>query len=212
MNEDQNPNPQPSNEPTPGQAIPYQRFKAVNDKYRAALAELEQLRAGNAAPAATGDTTEGGDDGGNTPTPAPAPATPPAGNIRNRPASGSGPNPSGSVANNDGQPDYRAQYEAASAELAAMKIARSRDRAALAVGLPLELSDKLAGNTDAEIRADAERLARYVGNRPKAPNLNGSTPSGTDPGFSLSQIENAVFYDQHRDAIHAAFARGAIRK
>jgi hypothetical protein len=215
VNEDQNPQP---NEPTAGQNVPYSRFKQVNDRLKVATAELEALRAGNgnAAPAATGNTDGNGNEGGNTPppaaTPAPAPAsaTPPApvGNIVNRPVSG----PNGSVAIPNATPDYKGMYEAAQAELSAMNLARLQDRTALAVGLPLELAPKLAGATEQEIRQDAERLARYVGNRPKAPNLNGSTPSGTDPGFSLAQIEDSAFYNANHAAIHAAFARGAIRR
>lgn len=40
-------NPEAGNEP---RAVPYRRFKEVNDKYRATLAELEALRAGSRSP------------------------------------------------------------------------------------------------------------------------------------------------------------------
>jgi hypothetical protein len=202
----------PPNDPTAGQAVPYSRFKAVNDKFRAALAELDALKAGNAAPnhGDGGDTDGQGNDGGTTPPPAPVaiqPAAPASGNLRNLPVS----NPSGGVANTDATPDYQAMYETAHAELTALNLARLQDRTALAVGLPLELAPKLAGTTEQEIRADAERLRRYVGTRPQAPNINGSTPSSNDPGFTLSQIEDSTFYNAHRGDILAAFTRGAIR-
>lgn len=98
---------------TPQQSIPYARFKSVNDKYRAALTELATLRQAQqgSTPAVIDDNPPAA-----TPTPSPTPV----------------PNPEPST-------DYRAQYEAAQAELAGMKLSRLRDRACVAHGIPLDL-------------------------------------------------------------------------
>lgn len=44
--------------------------------------------------------------------------------------------------------------------------------------IPYELSHKLSGETEEEIRKDAESLAKFVGTTHQAPNFNPETPPG----------------------------------
>ena len=113
------------------------------------------------------------------------------------------------VANQDGE-DFRAKYEAAAAELAAMKRARLQDRAAVLVGLPLELADKIAGDTEADILADARRMLRFVAAGTPAPNIDGPTGGTPRPTFSKAQISDPAFFAKHRDEIMRAMGEGRI--
>ncbi len=150
-------------------AVPYQRFKAVNDKYRAALAELETARQ-------TKDTE--GNDG-------------------------------------DGE-DWKAKHDAAQAELSALKRARLQDRAALEHGIPLDIAQKIEGDDEASIMADAKRLAQYMGDmqrRPLAPKIDGDTPSDAPrhPGrIDLESIRDPAFYNANREAIWQAVKQGRL--
>lgn len=111
----------------------------------------------------------------------------------------------------DGGPDYKALYETAKQENDRLTRARLQDRAALAHGIPLEMSSRIAGETEQEINADAAQMARYVGQRPIAPNIDGSTPGQSRVSVDL----NAALHDQHlyeanRDAIFAALKAGRL--
>jgi len=175
--------PQPTGDDAPQQTIPYSRFKSVNDKYRAALAELETLKA-QQAPTPTGDN-------------------PPA---ANPPANPTVPNPVPSA----DTPDYKTKYEAAQAELDSLKLSRLRDRACVAHGIPLDLSDKLAGTNEATITADAIRLRGFLRTRSAAPPINGDTPGANGQTFSIDQLRDHHFYAANRDAIDRAFREGRI--
>ncbi len=146
--------------------VPYSRFRAVNEKYRAALDELQALR----------------DQQGQQ----------------------------GSEAE-----DYRAKYDAAQAELSALKRARLQDRAALAHGIPLDIADKLAGDTEEEVMADAKRLAQYMGDRerrPTAPNIDSDTDSDSrGVKLDIDAIKDPAFYRANREAIWAAAKTGRLR-
>lgn len=62
-----------------------------------------------------------------------------------------------------------------------------KTRIALETGLPMELRSRLTGETEAEIRADAEALAKLIGTQThSAPPLKDTEPAGTD-------IKNAAF-------------------
>jgi hypothetical protein len=65
--------------------------------------------------------------------------------------------------------------------------------AAEQAGLPLELADRLVGTTDAELRADAERLAGALGEHPTSGPSNGGFDPGAresvpGPGPSMDQL------------------------
>ncbi len=149
--------------------IPYSRFRAVNEKYRAALDELQALR----------------DQQGQQ----------------------------GSEAE-----DYRAKYEDARREADSLKRARLQDRAALAHGIPLDIADKLSGDTEEDIMKDAARLAKYLADgadgqrRPVAPNIDSSTDSDSrGVKLDIDAIKDPKFYQANRDQIWAAVKQGRFR-
>ncbi len=154
-------------QPEDGRAVPYARFKAVNDKYRAALAELEAAR-------------QAKDDNGN-----------------------------------DNGDDWKAKHDAAQAELSTLKQARMKDRAALAHGIPLELADKLSGDTADDIMADAKRLAAYIGDRQyrrPAPSIDADAGGDAEltPHIDLESIRDPAFYAKNRQAIWEAAKQGRL--
>ncbi len=55
-----------------------------------------------------------------------------------------------------------------------------RSRIAHETGIPYELSERLSGETEAEIRADAEKLSEYIktANNPYMPKFSNETHSG----------------------------------
>ena len=58
----------------------------------------------------------------------------------------------------------------------AYEISSAKMRIASETGIPLELSDKLSGETDEEIRADAEKLAKYTRKGQPTPDFSGEKP------------------------------------
>ncbi len=148
-----------------GRAVPYARFKQVNDRYRAALAELEEARQGKE--------------------------------------------------DNDGGEDFRAKYEAAQAELSALKRARMQDRAALAHGVPLDIAHKIDGDSEDDIMADAKRLAAYIGDRQyrrPAPSIDADAGGDAEPTphIDLESIRDPAFYAKNRQAIWEAAKQGRL--
>ncbi len=147
---------------TVGSAVPYNRFREVNTKYRAAEKELAELRGQLANP------------------------QPPA-------------------------EDYRERYETAAAEIAAMKLARMRDRLVHERGLPLGLGDRLQGTTEADLSEDLDRLlALGFGGPMRAPNIGATDRNDAPTGFSLSQISDPAFFRANEGAIMQAQRDGRI--
>lgn len=58
----------------------------------------------------------------------------------------------------------------------AYEISSEKMRIANEVGIPLELADKLSGETAEEIKADAEKLAKYTHRVQPTPSFNGEKP------------------------------------
>lgn len=58
----------------------------------------------------------------------------------------------------------------------AYEISSAKMRIANEVGIPLELADKLSGETDEEIKADAEKLAKYTHRSQQTPQYNSEKP------------------------------------
>lgn len=58
----------------------------------------------------------------------------------------------------------------------AYEISSEKMRIANEVGIPLELADKLSGETAEEIKADAEKLAKYTHRVQPTPPFNGEKP------------------------------------
>ena len=48
------------------------------------------------------------------------------------------------------------------------------------VGIPFELAEKLSGETEEEIRADAEKLAKYTSRGKSTPKFSSESPEGQD--------------------------------
>lgn len=83
--------------------------------------------------------------------------------------------------------ELTAQVETLTAEKTAAGLGAMRLRIAYETGLPQELADRLAGQTEEELRKDAESLAKFAG-RPAA------TPSfAASETAELSGVEKAFF-------------------
>lgn len=144
--------------------VPYDRFKAVNDKAKALAQQLAELEARQKAEQEKQLAEQG---------------------------------------------KFRELYEKAEAERRDLERQHLRFKVAQETGLPVELSDRLAGDDESAMRADAQRLAAFV--RPRtAPNIDAQTPDQTPQQFTLAQINDPAFYQQHRDAIMQAFTEGRI--
>lgn len=69
-----------------------------------------------------------------------------------------------------------------------------KTKVAIELGIPYELSSKLSGNTEEEIREDAEKLSKYVGQKNKAPQFNNQNTSGGDSkAMALKQMRDSLF-------------------
>jgi hypothetical protein len=84
-----------------------------------------------------------------------------------------------------------------------------RDVAA-AAGLPAELADRLRGDDEAALKADAEALLALIPKKQAAPPINGDTPNANAPAFTLAQISNHAFFKANEAAIMLAQKEGRI--
>lgn len=175
---------QPPADDAPQQSIPYSRFKQMLDRAKAAETELTALKA----------------------SPPPASNTPPP--------TGDNPPPSAPDVSPNSDQDYTAlqsKYDQVAAELASMKLSRTRDRAAVANGIPLDLAANIVGDTEEAIQAEAARLKAYIGQRPKAPNIDGNTPDMGGHVFTKAEISDPAFFASHHDEIMFAVGAGRVR-
>lgn len=80
--------------------------------------------------------------------------------------------------------DKQASHDQTVAELTAKlkshETASVKTRIALELGLPYELAGRLSGDTEEDIRKDAEALSKFVGKPKEAPPLRSTEPSGVD--------------------------------
>ena len=77
------------------------------------------------------------------------------------------------------------------AKIAGYETASLRTKIALQNGLPIDLADRLVGDDEASIKADAERLASLVGNqRPVPPMKDTEQPAGDGNGAYNNLLEN----------------------
>ncbi|MGG5373520.1 capsid assembly scaffolding protein Gp46 family protein [Enterococcus sp. AZ196] len=67
--------------------------------------------------------------------------------------------------------DYDKQLSELNTQVAGYETASLRTRIALQHGLPYDLADRLQGTDEASIKADAERLAGFVTQKPQVPPL-----------------------------------------
>ncbi|EGP5710002.1 DUF4355 domain-containing protein [Enterococcus faecium] len=77
-------------------------------------------------------------------------------------------------------------------KIAEYETASLRTRIALQNGLPIDLADRLVGDDEESIKADAERLAGFVGKKQQTPPLKNQEPplkEGKDASYK-SLIEN----------------------
>lgn len=56
------------------------------------------------------------------------------------------------------------------------------------VGIPFELSEKLSGETEEEIRADAEKLAKYTAINKQSPKYSGEPKVKSEKEVALRQV------------------------
>lgn len=78
------------------------------------------------------------------------------------------------------------------AKIAGYETAQLRTRIAIQNGLPLDLAERLVGDDEASIKADAERLAGFVSNKQTPPPLKTTEPTIGDgkDGAYKSLLEN----------------------
>lgn len=61
-------------------------------------------------------------------------------------------------------------------------------RIAHEIGIPFELAGRLSGETEEEIRADAESLVKFTTSRQESPRFSGETPTGDPQNAALLQM------------------------
>lgn len=190
-------------DPQPGRAVPYDRFKAISDRMKTAEAELARLQATPTGEPGTtpGNTSRKGTDATGDPSPNPGVAS-------------TAPRTGNALANPPAGDDWQAKHDALAAELSALKRSRLRDRAAVAKGLPLDAADRLQGDTEADLLADADRLLQIIGaGTLRAPQIDGGTPNRTprDAGaYRTEDLANQDYYRANRDGIMAALRAKGI--
>lgn len=85
------------------------------------------------------------------------------------------------TAQSDKYKDFENQLAERDSKLKAYETASVKTRIAHEVGLPYEMSTRLSGETEEEIRADAKSLVSLIGNRaPVAPLADHDEPAGSD--------------------------------
>ena len=83
--------------------------------------------------------------------------------------------------------DYDKQISDLNKQVASYETASLRTRIALQNGLPIDLADRLQGNDEESLKADAERLASFVKPaEPKAP------PKSNEPNVGSENDEDAA--------------------
>lgn len=76
--------------------------------------------------------------------------------------------------------EYSTKLNELTEKIAGYETANLRTKIALQNGLPFDLADRLVGTDEASIKADAERLAAFVGNNVSAPPLRSTEPKVLD--------------------------------
>ena len=71
-------------------------------------------------------------------------------------------------------------YHAMEKELSELKLKALKTRVAMDAGLPADLADRLTGDDEETLKADAEKLASFVGSKKVAPSFN-HEDAPTDP-------------------------------
>lgn len=85
------------------------------------------------------------------------------------------------TAQSDKYKDFENQLAERDSKLKAYETASVKTRIAHEVGLPYEMSTRLSGETEEEIRADAKSLVSLIGKRaPVAPLADHDEPAGSD--------------------------------
>ena len=69
----------------------------------------------------------------------------------------------------------------------AYEISAAKMKIAYETGLPFELAERLSGDTEDEIRKDAEKLARYTSSGKASPRFNAES--------AVKSTENAAYMD-----------------
>ena len=89
-------------------------------------------------------------------------------------------------ATNQSKADADKQLEEMQNQIAGYETASLRTRVALQHGLPYDLADRLQGNDEESLKADAERLAGYMKSKESIPPLRTNEPSlGDDKDAAL---------------------------
>ena len=77
--------------------------------------------------------------------------------------------------------DLTAKNKAHETNSAKMKIAHE-------IGIPFELADKLSGETEEDIRKDAEKLAKFTTKAQPSPMFSGEKPAGNSNDAALREM------------------------
>ena len=76
----------------------------------------------------------------------------------------------------------KTDLDALNAKISAYESASVKTRIALELGLPYQMAERLTGNDETEIRADAENMLKLIGTRQPVAPLGSSEPTATgDP-------------------------------
>lgn len=100
--------------------------------------------------------------------------------------------------------DWQRKIDDARAETRQLELAIMRRTVGAEVGLPLELAERLSGDNEDEVRADAERLVAML------PGLKGRG-AGVAPEFAPEQLSDPSWYARNRGRVLNAIGFGRLR-
>ncbi|HEM6342150.1 TPA: DUF4355 domain-containing protein [Streptococcus suis] len=84
--------------------------------------------------------------------------------------------------------DFESQIEGYKSTIAGYETAKTKTAIALKYGLPIEFADRLQGEDEASLTADAERFASLMKPQAPIPPLKSIEPgNGTDPWLSMAR-------------------------
>lgn len=91
-----------------------------------------------------------------------------------------------------GQEDYTKQISDLTSKVAGYETANLRTRIALQNGLPYDLADRLVGDDEESIKADAERLSSFVTKKQPTPPLKDVENNSNNQNSAWAQMASSL--------------------
>ena len=92
----------------------------------------------------------------------------------------------------NGKSEYDKQIAELTSKVATYETASLKTRIAHEMGLPYDLANRLTGEDEKALRADAESLAKLIPNKPAPPPLKNTEPSGDGKDAAYKSLLNGL--------------------